>query len=210
LLNVGFARPHSKPQVAGQKIFVRLYNLAHVSAETLNHATQRATVVLATAGVRAIWQQETNDAKEAHSVDLSGAHVWRTQDSALQRYLVLAVVRGVAADYLQGALGGAFPEAQTGVNAIIFYDRVECLKQSDEIDIGILLGLAMAHEIGHVLLRSAAHSQAGIMKSPWTKADIQHAAARLGEFTAFERSKLRQRARATCVGCKDRSGYGRQ
>lgn len=49
----------------------------------------------------------------------------------------------------------------------------------------------MAHEIGHVLLRSASHSQAGIMKSPWTKADLQHAAARLSEFTALQRSAIR-------------------
>jgi hypothetical protein len=162
-----------------------------VSAQTLNHATQRATVVLATAGVRAIWQQETDDAKEAHSVDLSAAQVWRTQDSGLRQYLVLTVVRGVAADYLQGALGGAFPDAQTGVNAMIFYDRVERLKQSNEIDMGTVLGLAMTHEIGHVLLRSSAHSQGGIMKSPWTKTDLQHAAARLSNFTALEREAIR-------------------
>ena len=51
-------------------------------------------------------------------------------------------------------------------------------------------GLALAHEIGHVLLQSVAHSQAGIMKSPWTKADIQHAAARLSEFDALERGMI--------------------
>ena len=31
----------------------------------------------------------------------------------------------------------------------------------------------MAHEIGHLLLPPKAHSQAGLMRADWTKADLQ-------------------------------------
>jgi hypothetical protein len=76
----------------------------------------------------------------------------------------------------------------------LFRGAERSTEELDEIDTGTVLGLAMAREIGHVLLRSVGHSQAGIMKSPWTKADIQHAAARLSEFTALESRAKRQHA----------------
>jgi hypothetical protein len=182
------------PPSANEQLFVHLYNLADVGAQILHHAIQHATVVLATAGVTAVWQQGAAHAKEAHTVDLSSRPADGAQDSGFRKQLVLIVVRGVPSGYLAGALGRAFPEALTGVNGMIFYDRIEHLKQSDEIDAGTVLGLAMAHEIGHVLLRSVSHSQAGIMKSPWTKADLQHATARLSEFTALQRSAIRHPA----------------
>ena len=190
LWNVCFARPHLKPQVADQQLVIHLYNLADVSSRRLDQAMQQATLVLATAGVKAVWQQGASDAKEAHTVDLSKPLAWKIQNPSVRKPLVLVLIRDVPADYLKGALGRAFPEAQTGINAMIFYDRIERLKQSDEIDTSAVLGLALAHEIGHVLLQSVAHSQAGIMKSPWTKADIQHAAARLSEFDALERGMI--------------------
>ena len=74
---------------------------------------------------------------------------------------------------------------------MIFYDRVERLKQSDEMDLGDRARAChgardwpRAPAIGSTFSR-------GIMKSPWTKADIQHAAARLSEFTALEREAIR-------------------
>jgi hypothetical protein len=191
LWNVCFARPNPSSQVADQQITVRLYNLADVRSQTLDQAMHQATLLLATAGVTAVWEQGAADSKEAHTVDLSSRQAQKTQNSGFRKHLVLIVVGNVPAGYLPGALGRAFPESQIGVNAMIFYDRVERLKQTDEMDLTTVLGLAMAHEIGHVLLRSSAHSQGGIMKSPWTKTDVQHAAVRLSKFTALQREAIR-------------------
>jgi hypothetical protein len=191
LWNVCFARPNPSSQVADQQITVRLYNLADVRSQTLDQAMHQATLLLATAGVTAVWEQGAADSKEAHTVDLSSRQAQKTQNSGFRKHLVVIVVGNVPAGYLPGALGRAFPESQIGVNAMIFYDRVERLKQTDEMDLTTVLGLAMAHEIGHVLLRSSAHSQGGIMKSPWTKTDLQHAAVRLSKFTALQREAIR-------------------
>jgi hypothetical protein len=191
LLNVCFAHADPNPQLEDQQVIVRLYNLADVPARMLDQATRHAALVLATAGVMAVWQQGAIDAKEARTLDLSSRQAQKTQNSGFWKHLVLIVVGNVPAGYLPGALGRAFPESQIGINAMIFYHRVERLKQTEEMDLTTVLGLAMAHEIGHVLLRSSAHSQGGIMKSPWTKTDLQHAAARLSKFTASEREAIR-------------------
>ena len=61
----------------------------------------------------------------------------------------------VPVDYFPGALGYALPDAEVGVNAMIFFDRIERFRKSGEVDLPTLLGHAMAHEIGHALLAYA-------------------------------------------------------
>jgi hypothetical protein len=89
-------------------------------------------------------------------------------------------------------LAFSLPSVHTGTDITIFYDRVKRVSEDVEIDSASVLGLVMAHEIGHMLLRSKKHSPTGIMKSPWTKSDVQHWPALLGEFTSLERSIMRQ------------------
>lgn len=107
------------------------------------------------------------------------------------------LAKDVPVSYAKGALGIAFPESETGVSAIIFCDRIERLKQTSETDGSTVLGLSIAHEIGHVLLRSSLHGKVGIMKSPWTRADLQCAEARLAAFTHAENAAIRQHSTRT-------------
>jgi hypothetical protein len=41
----------------------------------------------------------------------------------------------------------------------------------------------VAHELGHVLLRSSAHDSSGLMKGVWAKSDWQRAAVTIIPFT---------------------------
>src|SRR3954467_3786053 len=45
------------------------------------------------------------------------------------------------------------------------------------------LGYALAHETGHVVLRSSAHERHGLMKAVWAKDDWQRAAVAIIPFT---------------------------
>jgi hypothetical protein len=47
----------------------------------------------------------------------------------------------------------------------ILYDRIETAALAVAPSVTKILGNALAHEIGHVLLRSEQHSQSGIMKA---------------------------------------------
>ncbi len=40
------------------------------------------------------------------------------------------------------------------------------------VSLGTILGYAMAHEIGHLLLNTAGHSCRGVMKARWTAGDL--------------------------------------
>jgi hypothetical protein len=54
-----------------------------------------------------------------------------------------------------------------------------------------LLGLAMAHEIGHLLLHSNEHSRRGIMKAVWQRPDLEDGYWDEFRFTKDQAKRLR-------------------
>ena len=185
---------YARPAVAqAQPLGIHLYDLANISPHTLDEAAREAARVLATAGVEVVWQQLPADSPEAHASDqTASAAVWR-QPRDTRDYLVVRIVRGFPARALPGALGFSLPDAKAGAHATVFYDRIEALGQSGEIGVSVLLGHAMAHEIGHVLLGTTEHSPDGIMKARWGKPDYQRAAMGFLGFTPQQRATIRER-----------------
>jgi len=60
-------------------------------------------------------------------------------------------------------------EDGTGKYTDIFFDRIRDAPGPPELDTAQLLGAVAAHELGHLLLGSRAHSSAGIMQPVWEK-----------------------------------------
>jgi hypothetical protein len=61
-----------------------------------------------------------------------------------------------------------------GGSSILFPERVRELASQASWEFGDLLGHAAAHELGHLLLRSDAHSPAGVMRADWEVKDLWH------------------------------------
>jgi hypothetical protein len=60
------------------------------------------------------------------------------------------------------------------------------------------MALVLGHEIGHVLLPAPAHSEVGIMQSPWNQPTMDQAAERGLAFTAQQGKLIRQRLTGCC------------
>ena len=60
---------------------------------------------------------------------------------------------------------------------------------------GQILGHGMAHEIGHVLLHHAAHSPAGLMRSPWHPTEFENMVGGNLHFTSEEAERIRTEVR---------------
>ena len=60
-----------------------------------------------------------------------------------------------------------------GVLATIYLDRVDWLAAAAGVDARVLLGRAIAHEIGHLMLGTNAHSREGLMRPTWSRAELQ-------------------------------------
>lgn len=179
-------------QAHAQHLNIHVYDLARDPSYTLEEVTQEAARVLATAGVDVVWQQPPAGSPEAHSTDQS-ANIAHGAGLNARGYLVARIVRASSPDFLPGALGYSLPDAQSGAQVTIFYDRVEAVGLANDIGIATLLGHAMAHEIGHVLLGTTEHSPVGIMKAHWAKADYLRAAMGFLEFTSSERAAIQER-----------------
>ena len=81
-------------------------------------------------------------------------------------------------------------------NAAVFLSRVGQLEASNLgiIDLSGLLGHVMAHEIGHLLLNSSAHSSEGLMRAEFRRVDLKKAAQRQLRFTAEQGAAIRRNA----------------
>jgi hypothetical protein len=101
-------------------------------------------------------------------------------------------------DFAETALGIAFPSLGSRGNAAVFLSRVGQLAASNPgiIDVSGLLGHVLAHEIGHLLLNSFAHSPEGLMRADFRPADLKKAAQRQLKFTPGQGETIRRNARA--------------
>src|SRR5262245_28386221 len=57
------------------------------------------------------------------------------------------------------------PHTRAGEMATVFHDRVEAVAHRAGVNCGELLGRAVAHEVGHLLLRELGHRQTGLMRA---------------------------------------------
>src|SRR5262249_858834 len=93
---------------------------------------------------------------------------------------VSIVPRAVAAlPNFSNTVLGFTPMAKDGERdslADVFYDRVKAQAEAQHHSRQLILGHAMAHEIGHLLLRTNGHSSQGIMRARWTPEDLHRAA----------------------------------
>jgi hypothetical protein len=93
------------------------------------------------------------------------------------------------------AFGVAYVAKDTdrGWLATVFSDRIDAAATRVGVDPGALLGLVMAHEVGHLLLGIDYHSETGVMRAHWPDALLTH----VGEqwrFSGTEAARIRQAA----------------
>ena len=80
--------------------------------------------------------------------------------------------------------------------ATVFADRVLSFAHSAATNAGAVLGLAMAHEIGHVLLNTNTHADNGLMRAVWFRSGLRRAARREARFHRTEAENLREGLRS--------------
>jgi hypothetical protein len=167
---------------------VRLYNTAGVPDTTLVAARRAAESIL-----RDIWPAV---AFRYCGPRVALEHLLDPCDDSLKRSEV--VVRFINAPAFNttlqpDAFGVTYvvKETNRGWLATVFPDRIDQTASRVGMDRGTLLGLVMAHEVGHLLLGTRYHGATGLMVADWPDALL----AREGNawrFSAFEAAAMRQ------------------
>jgi hypothetical protein len=86
-------------------------------------------------------------------------------------------------------------QAGSGTFATIYVDRVDGLARDSRIRGDIVLGRAIAHEIGHLLLGTSRHARTGLMRAVWSTETLRHDEAGDWLFTASEARSMREARR---------------
>jgi len=145
------------------RIVVSVFNAAGLDPNTLREAEITAQAIFQQAGLTILWKN-------------CPAQPGQESESCVQkmenRHLVLHIEhqpRTLAAD----AYGVAFLGAVGwGMYCDVFSDRISDLHRHTRLSESRILGIVAAHELGHLLLGSHAHSPSGIMRPRWRPADF--------------------------------------
>jgi hypothetical protein len=169
------------------RVTARLYNTAQVPDVMKDAALRVATGALIAGGIDLRWT-DCDLADSCGTAPARGELVIRLARSADQpssgpRHQTPVVLGQALIDIRE----------RTGVLATIFVDSVELIAALSEIDAALLLGRAIAHELGHLLLGTNAHSVHGLMRAQWTPADVRRPAIADWALTTEEAAAIRRR-----------------
>ena len=159
------------------RITVCVYNVAQVPSGILRSAERSAAAVFERSGIMTKWF-------EPHSGSRGDAPVQINLNVRIYTRPMLNSVR-----IEEGVLG--FVMRFDGNSVAILYDRVQALASFKRTDITAILGISMAHEIGHLLLRSREHSSEGIMRGNWSSNNLQAGAQGRLHFTTDQAQSMR-------------------
>ena len=182
-------------------VVIRLYDIATGDSEGRAAAMRLVAAMMADAGVSVDWR-DCSRGGDAHPCrTVRGAHdlVVRIMPAFVARAGDAAREPDADSD-LQLGFAAVDPAGQGNVMATIYYDRVLLVARRAGLGASDLLGRAMAHEIGHLLLRVPGHNRSGLMRAVWTDAELAQNRRDDWSFTDAERLQLQAAARLADAG----------
>ena len=167
-------------------VVVRVYDLNGVMAGTNRQALDQARKSTRPASIDVIWRM--CPASPSCDAPLAPGE------------LAIRIVRSPLPERPTGmvSLGDATMDQPSGVGvlATIYFDRVMRLAQEAGTDSRVLLGRAIAHELGHLLLATTTHGPVGLMRAYWSQEEVRRGQPRDWSFAPTELAAMRRRAEA--------------
>src|SRR5688572_27294161 len=179
---------------------VRVYDTASGSDTTRTAAIRAAAAIVHEAGVPVEWRDCTRAARQPDCrTPRRGDFIVRIMPAARTAAsgsgsLQLRSIRGEAA--LQLGLATLDPVTLSGQMATVFQEPVRRIAHRARIDPAELLGRTIAHEIGHLLLRTPGHSPTGLMREIWTLEELTSNRGDDWRFAPGDRRQLQLRLAA--------------
>lgn len=164
--------------VSAISLVVHLYDAFGVPAGDLALARATARAILSDAGIAVMWRDcPCDEGRDGQERDQRQAREAREQDGEPAPVEIVIRIVGAPAASQPDSLGFSYVDVarRAGTLATVFADRVQtmsALAGGDGAPSGPLLGRAMAHEMGHLLLGTTAHPGRGLMRGRWTAIEL--------------------------------------
>ena len=178
--------PIREPQPPGVRVWV--INAARVDEWTLSTALDQAAWIFRSAGVRLTWLECPRGGIQ--TVEPAMCFV---DDPGV---LVVRIMRQPANNWVAGdALGYAIVDGRSSTYATVFRNRVLAVtNQFRRCSEARLLGHAIAHELGHLLLGTSSHASYGLMAGHWGETALYRASLGVLQFSPAEGACMRAEA----------------
>jgi hypothetical protein len=147
-------------------VTIRVVNGDVVEARTLSLAKREASRIFNQAGIDLVWLD-----CEIGRIDWKNPGPCQRERGPAEFWLRIETRRPKAAT--DGVLGFTEIDPETGASAGIYYPAAVEMAKRCQVGIGEILGAAIAHEVGHLLLGAKAHSTRGIMQASWSQPQFQ-------------------------------------
>lgn len=153
---------------------VEVYNLAE--KVPILEVRQTLERILASSSIQLRWTLKDPDSPEGQLIVQVGSP--RSPEQAIlaacaaKPSISLRIAAHAPPDNDSRELGFSLPFAPAGVNAVIYFERVLATSVQTGVPLPILLAHAIAHEIGHVLLRTENHTARDLMAETWRQAEF--------------------------------------
>jgi hypothetical protein len=168
------------------EITVLVYDSAHTSPLVLEQAEREASRILGAAGVEISW---LNCPKGIRNTKETCHHSLNSAEFVLH----ILQTGKASTDFVFGL--SFLDENGAGTYCDIFFNRIEEAHRDSGINISRLLGAVAAHELGHLLLGSHAHSNMGIMTPRWVGEALRSMNMGRLLFTREQASRMQVRLR---------------
>ncbi len=178
-------------------LVVRLYDAQALPPSASESALHETRTILAEAGFALQWVPcaPTASAAERCAVPLGGAELVVRLVTAPHQASLARPLRGPHRACAVGCLPLGYSlvdgGTQAGSLATIYLDRVKWLAAASTADLAALLGRAIAHEIGHLLLGTTRHGRLGVMRAIWTRDSLRNSRPNEWRFSAHEARQMR-------------------
>lgn len=157
--------------VAAVVLVVRLYHAFGAGWTDGQDARSAAENILGRAGIAVSWIDCGTKSDEPTATPARCERTLEPNEVVLRVLASGPVVRGAEVpmgySFVNNAKrGGA--TAPLPVLATVYADRVQRAARAASVDAALVLGRAMAHELGHLLLNHPRHARHGLMRALWT------------------------------------------
>jgi hypothetical protein len=166
-------------------ITIRLHDYAHAAPQELARAQQIVTAIYQPVGVRVQWASTMTLAEGRETVEDRDT----VEDLTVN---VLSRRMSERRTFPKDAMGSAAVGADGGRIAYVLYDRVAAAAAAAAWPLEDLLGIVVAHEIGHLLLPHGAHSPDGLMQARWDVSELRRRGRRPFGLTGAQATLIRE------------------
>jgi len=172
----------------GAAIRIRVTNYTQASDSLLGGAEREANRIFAQARLAVVWRN--CPIGPAKPVEPDPCH-----DAPEPTDIVLRILSAPTDRQFQD---NVFGFAVHPLLASVYYDRVllRAVRDTAQFEVHLILGAVMAHEIGHLLIGSNAHSSSGVMQASWERKQIRQAVTGTLYFTAEQARLIRAETEA--------------